>query len=198
MNLSVIEMERPKAREKFLEYRRELRRRFDAEDQALMRGYRQLSMGRQLLRLTETIQAGGYQNGLPRLAICRADARWCEYVKPGGGPWDLKADDRRTEAFASGRAFRFEFWEDKLKPSWTFGMGGSWHAMVPPIPPALRPTSKLSGYHILFEATWVQRRTRPPGDPALLKRLGGDLFVVLGTWDLTDLERSVLMGRRSE
>lgn len=32
-------------------------------------------------------------------------------------------------------------------------------------------------------------------DPALLKHIGGDLYAVLATWDLTELERSVLGGR---
>jgi hypothetical protein len=35
----------------------------------------------------------------------------------------------------------------------------------------------------------------PPGDPALLRKLGGDLYIVLGTWDLTPLEQAVLSGR---
>ena len=49
----------------------------------------------------------------------------------------------------------------------------------------------LDRYFILWEADW-QRRA--PVDPALLRPVGGDLYVVVATWDLTDLERAVLNG----
>ena len=71
---------------------------------------------------------------------------------------------------------------------------GDMRAMVPPIPPALRPPYKLGNYAILWEATW-EKVPRPPGDPALLRHIGGDLYAVLAIWDLTDLERAVLAGR---
>lgn len=35
----------------------------------------------------------------------------------------------------------------------------------------------------------------PPGDPALLKHVGGDIYAVVATWDLSPLERLVLSGR---
>jgi hypothetical protein len=65
-------------------------------------------------------------------------------------------------------------------------------ALVPLIPPWARPKAKLSNYHILWEADW----TDVPVDPALLKHLGGPLYVVLAVWDLTEVERSVLSLRQ--
>jgi len=47
----------------------------------------------------------------------------------------------------------------------------------------------LDRFHILWEADW---HLDPPQDPALLRRLMGDLWVVLAVWDLTSLERAVL------
>jgi hypothetical protein len=42
----------------------------------------------------------------------------------------------------------------------------------------------------------VEEWTRvPPRDPALLRHIRGDLWVVLAVWDLTDLERLVLSQR---
>jgi len=45
-----------------------------------------------------------------------------------------------------------------------------------------------------FEADWkpVRDRRRAPGDPALLKHLGGPFYAVLATWDLTFVEQAVL------
>ncbi len=71
-----------------------------------------------------------------------------------------------------------------------------WVACVPFVPPAHRPRlRRLSGLHLLWEANWsaeIDRQPTPPEDPALLKHIGGDLFIVLDTWDLTDLEMAVL------
>jgi hypothetical protein len=64
--------------------------------------------------------------------------------------------------------------------------------MVPPVPPGLQPKFGLGNYHILWEAEWEMVA---PKDPALLKHIGGDLYAVLATWDLTEIERTVLAGR---
>lgn len=67
-------------------------------------------------------------------------------------------------------------------------------AVVPLIPPHLRPAkTALDKFHILWEADW--KRT-PPRDPMLLKRVSGQLFAVVATWDLTEMERTVL-GQRA-
>lgn len=52
--------------------------------------------------------------------------------------------------------------------------------------------------HILWEVeVWSDTRLGPQADrdPYLLRYLGGDLWMVLGEWDLTDLERAVMAGR---
>ncbi len=56
------------------------------------------------------------------------------------------------------------------------------------IPPGLMPGGSLSRFHILWEA----EREEIPRDPMLLRHLGKGRYVVLATWDLTDLERAVL------
>jgi hypothetical protein len=68
-------------------------------------------------------------------------------------------------------------------------------ALVPIVPPNLRPDRALSRYVILFEAEW---RPVPPVDPLLLRHLHGALYVVLAAWDLTPIERAVLAGRFAE
>jgi hypothetical protein len=65
------------------------------------------------------------------------------------------------------------------------------HTIVPLIPPEHRPNrNRLPRFHILWEVEkWDPT---PPRDPALLKWIGGDLWEVVATWDLTELERAVL------
>lgn len=207
MNLSTIEMERPKAREAFLDYRRAVRehaeakldeaqREYEEIDRAVMQGYKQLAAGRQLLRLSHTIAEGGtvdveYHAGakrMPALAVCRADARFCfcDGISAAGRVV-YRADGLRRKADTVSIDRALESPPPELR-GW-----GQFKAIVPTIPPPFRPPHKLSGYHLLWEAEWEPGV--PPGDPALLRHLGGDLYAVLAVWDLTELERAVLAGR---
>jgi hypothetical protein len=212
MELTTIDMDRTEARKAFLEYRNAVRERHTEEDAQIMRGYRELANGRQLISLTETIRAGGtvdkvvrLRGGderttvLPALAVCRADLEWV---------WLQMQSHNGDVVFLpsvgyQGRRDRFRI--PDLRPEakrlgnsdaeWRWSRS-AWRAMVPNIPPGLRPTTHLRNFHILWEAEWaLYTPPRPPGDPALLKRIGGDLFAVLAVWDLTPLEQLVLAGR---
>lgn len=215
MDLQTIEMPQAAAREKFLEYRKAVRRRHVEEDAEIMRGYRALATGRRLITLPETLRAGGVvtRNGsgsfnrssryvLPRLAIARADEEWIfsQGIRQDGGMtffWNEKANP-----YATAKNIRLPegTWDlreiEEISGISTAGWKELWVAMVPLVPPALRPERGLAGYHILWEADWRMRTApRPPHDPALLKHIGGDLYAVVAIWDLTELERAVL-GRR--
>lgn len=145
----------------------------------------------------------------PGLAAIRADARSC---------WMRPLSPRAT---TDGFSFQADGWQwhprklDRLVVPGAvisvedeYGARGyhvpeSWllnacqlKAMVPTIPPALRPPHKLSGYVVLWEAEWTVGAMIAPGDPALLKHLGGDMYALLAVWDLSDLERAVLGGIR--
>lgn len=65
---------------------------------------------------------------------------------------------------------------------------------VPHIPANIRPNFHLRNYHILFE---VKNWQEYPVDPFLLKRVVGDLYIVLEEWDLTELEASILGSMRT-
>ncbi len=78
--------------------------------------------------------------------------------------------------------------------------GAAWAAQVPIVPPRHRPrlNADLSKLAVLWEVdewTWMDS-PRPSRDPALLQHVGGDIYAVLATWDLSELERLVLSGRR--
>lgn len=197
MNLPSITMDRTKARAAFLAYRDAVRARHSAEDAAIMRGYRTLAAGQQVLALSDAIAAGGLNDqGLPALAVARADHRWCRlrgqsrgFVFDGSDRWNVPHN-----AGPAAGVFRFD--HTVLGVDWPPRTPRMVRAMVPIIPPGLRPVHALSGYHIIWEVDRWAQAPAPPGDPALLKRLGGDLYAVVAVWDLTDLERAVLAGRR--
>lgn len=195
-----------------------------AEFEEIARAYRIAARdGIQMIALTPTIKAGGLVprtvvSGrgmswerrdtylLPRLAVCRASAA---YVYTLGlqrdGRVELVDSLRRRFDYRSGRIV-LELDEElpenihegsNLVGSWT---SNAWSSMVPIVPPKHRPpgTSTLDSYLVLWEVeNWMwSAPPMPPGDPALLRRVGGDIYAVLAVWDLTDLERLVLAGRR--
>lgn len=192
MKLETIEMPRNEAREAFLHYRRAVRERRNTEDEAIMRGYKALAMGKRIINIRETLLAGGFDDlHRPRLALARADAKSClvqsfwdgdlRFYADVQNPWNAKKADTRSYR-------QLRTWPDEQR----FHVAEA-RAIVPIVPPQLRPAHALTGYDVLWEAEW---RRMAPVDPALLKHLGGDLYVVVATWDLTELERTVITGTR--
>lgn len=198
MNVPTIDMPKTEARERFLEYKRAVEERHDDELEVLMDGYRELARGRQLVQVDEAIRQGGVQLSvrLPRLAICRADARWCYAYVSGRAAVVFTMDHlRRDQGRNTRRRLRIPMEGIGEGPSQFAG----WRTSVPIVPPGLRPRGKLSRYHILWEVEeggWEKSKPpRPPGDPLLLKRVRGTLFAVVAMWDLTELERAIIAVR---
>lgn len=199
MELATITMDKSEARKRFLEYRQSVRERHTIEDEQIMRGYRALARGSQVIDLGSTIRSGGIHTiitrnsevRLPRLAVMRADQQWCAVATSldGSVTFHPQGYPKSTE---SRNLVRLP--ADTLPRTSEYSTTTHWQfrAMVPPVPPALRPADKIGNYHILWEAEWQKS---PPVDPALLKHIGGDLYAVVAIWDLTELERTVLMGR---
>ncbi len=188
MNVVAIEASPNEARVKYAEYLRAVKERHSAEYEAIKNGYRELSRGRRVLDLVETMKAAGVdERGRPRLAIVRADAKLCWFRRswrdrdPTGGRFSM---DRWSNARHARR--------NVVLPAGTFPgvTDRDLRAVVPVIPPGLMPSGSLARFHILWEAEWEEI----PRDPMLLRHLGKGLYVVLAAWDLTELERAVLRG----
>ena len=131
---------------------------------------------------------------VPRLAACRANARiaYTNGVDLDGGCL-ITADRHDRDLHHANKVDRFTIADGTFERGENYRLSRV-RAIVPNIPPALRPKRGLRLYTILWEAEWSADPTAPT-DPALLRRLGGDLYILLATWDLTELERAVLGGR---
>ena len=193
MDLATLDIDVERAKAGLDEYTTALRRVRNTEDEAIAAAYRAAARGLPLISLKAAVTAGGFfESGLPRIAICRADATDC-WVQ-----WDWRDDlallyaDRPGDwgrgALVGGHTVRVT-----VSPPTRRGGGG--HTVVPSVPPRFRPkrSTRLSRYHVLWE---VERwDPTPPRDPALLRHIRGDLWAVLACWDLTDVERHVLARR---
>lgn len=210
MDLATIEMPIDEAQQAFEEYRAAVRERHNEEDEQIMRGYRVLAKGKQVLNLPKTLKAGGTDTitvskrwsrnetidvTVPRLAIARASRTTV---------WTNGIDHRGSCRMQTKREPHVNNMFDVMRfADGTFDAGSAdettWNsprirAVVPNVPPRLRPRAGLGNFHVLFEAEWGLD-PEPPVDPALLRHIGGELYAVIAVWDLTELERSVLAGR---
>jgi hypothetical protein len=209
MNLPTIEMPADQARAAFEEYRgavlrarqqdltsarrtvRGLKAGIAKEDRALASGHALIDLPK-ALAAAGTVAVGRQGDRLPALAICRADAKVCHCEVDRSGALRFRADQ------AIGTHVRLTSGVNRdmvALPHGTLPETNRFsraRAIVPIIPPRLRPARGLGGLHVLWEAEWT---LAAPIDPALLRHLGGDLWAVLAVWDLTPLEQAVVIGR---
>lgn len=212
------EISREDARRAFLEYRRAVTLESDpsrrAEYDGLMRGYKAIAKGQQVIDLAKTIGTAGLQEDTlyPRLAICIADATKCKVtLRTDGGATFCDAGDKyRWRAVPKSRRVELPMgtlplferkWRTDNNTWQRYRPGGilerpSWaneaFALVPIVPPHLHPRAALARYHIIWDAVWT---AAPPVDPLLVRHLAGSLYAVVAHWDLTPLEQAVLRGR---
>jgi hypothetical protein len=170
------------------------------EEETFLAGYRALASGRQIINLREVIAAGGtivekrehwhYDFVMPRLAVARSFDKVVFCTRYYDGSLHFEVPSRQG-------------WRLRLAPGTSDASplcSGS--AMVPIVPVGTRVRLRKRGAGgwrsciTLFEVDqWTP--TAPPGDPALLRHIAGELYTVEATWDLTDLERAVLAGHRA-
>ena len=201
MDVATIKMPKHKARERFNEYAEALKTREPTpEDTAAMQGYKALADGKDVLDLFAVFRnSEGDAERRPRLAIGRAHWKFVAVGRTEEGSAIFQETKRLGESIYIHSK---SAWHRRIRlPSGTLhnsarpgGGGGreNLHAIVPTIPPTIRPPRALHRYVILWEAEW---KRVPPVDPLLLRQLAGGLYVILASWDLTELERAVLGGR---
>lgn len=202
MDVATISMPADQAREKLAEYQAGLAGRQPTdEDRGVMIGYAALAKGRTLLNLNETFRKCPLDDkGRPKLAVARAHWRHAHLQKRSirsadGSGWVDRWCFAQLSRHLWGRGQAGRLFVP-LPADGTRATSHDWRALVPIIPPNLRPApSSLRTYHILWEAEWEQV---PPVDPMLLRHLHGTLYAVFAVWDLTELERAVLSGRLTE
>ena len=160
-------------------------------DHEIARLAKMVAAGKVMIRALDAVaRAGPNELGRPKLALMRADQKRCYLDLRADGSAIMHNEPCHWLRSRFAASLRFDF------PPGTFGAdvrSRRLEAIMPNIPPDIRPKRGLQNYHFLFEAEW---RREIPIDPMLLCRVGksGDLWVVLHVWELTDIERAVLAG----
>jgi len=155
--------------------------------------YKHLKKGRKILDIYTVFKKTGTKNGLPKLAIVRADKKEVVLNQRGGFGFEYRIKSQ----FGNWANIKYDVRLPKntfprLKK---FKKGKQYRTKVPIVPAHLLPNDDLKNYYILWEVEDWKEITIPPKDPFLLKRINKNLFVIFAFWDLTPLERALIRGR---
>lgn len=172
----------------------------------LMAVYGHLKHGGKIIDLYQAFpKAGVNEEGLPKIAIVSFDARMCYlYLKRNGGAifsnerkdrWQVKAKRSIGDIQLPADSYEWKTNEKGQIPHRRF------KTVAPIVPPRVITiaSAKLTPryYHVIFEPElWAKAKIpSPPHDPILGKMLTPNIFGVIASWDLTELERSIIRGR---
>jgi hypothetical protein len=199
MKTKTITMPQAEAKKKADAYRKSLANRNDPEYLAALTVYEALEKGLTVIDVGAAIRDGGFDAKMrPRLAIARADRRQVSftwYSSEDTGTFDASAGFSMEHESLMHRV-NFNRRRNQSEGNWGKTVGG--FALVPLIPADVRPKGQAKDWHILWEVEqWADKQIGAVADrdPYLLRRLAGDLFVILAEWDLTEVERLVTQGR---
>ena len=190
MKTETIKMRKSEAKKEWKSYIELLKSREIKEKKELQQFkslYYYLKKGMKIINIYNAFKKAGLnKDGLPKLAIARADlksislkiSKWnlggCSFKKES---WNWNKGD----VSLPDKIFNFpKIEQDIIKQT-----------QVPIIPAKYRPTNPKN-FHLLWE---VKKWEEPPKDPILLKAITKNLFVVFAIWDLTPLERAFVEGR---
>lgn len=199
MNVETITETRKTAVKKWREYKNAQKVSDNPIYKDLAKVYNQVKCGRKVIDIYEAIRRGGVNDLFqPNLAIAQATSKTviCRYRSDGRVAY--MNEDRSWRPLACDVVGKMlpdldvrELRKRQIMKEYSNEL--QMEAPVPLIPPRLLPKKLLSDYYILWEVE--EWKMVAPTDPWLLRRLTRNMFVVLGAWDLTPLERKVMNGR---
>lgn len=193
-----ISMSPEDAKKELKVYKELLKTRHDDFIKQMKDSLVQLSKGRTIININEAMEkAGVREDGLPKLAIARADLKKIYMHRGDKGRVSFSASSNDWHQYKRDTiwlpADTFPEFVRTEEERYSFH---TYEALVPIIPAVFMPKGKLEGYWILWEVDEWSRSPQPPKDPILLKRINETTFAVLAIWDCTPLERSIIGARR--
>lgn len=171
-----------------------LKKRKDSYLKIMKSAMYQMKKGFPLIDIFEVMKNGGLNDiNQPNFAISRADNSKITFTKqdPGTGFFGKNSWDKDGVQLPQ-KIFDIHWDRPEGEGSWRI-FNKEIETIVPKPPALILPDGNLSGYYILWQAKDWQVLPEKK-DPFLLKRISENLFAILGSWDVTDLERAVISG----
>jgi hypothetical protein len=157
------------------------------QEKALFKLVKAINTSLPLINLASAITAGGVgSDGFPRLAVASYDM-------------SFRQQDVRVRVDVEGSLWfrgRFRDWHvsfpDGTLPPVTNIFKKMWYPIeaidTPPIVPPLLRQANSTNVVLLYEVANWKRVVRAPLDPYLLRQVAGNVYAILGTWDITERE----------
>ena len=195
-----ISMPEDQAKEEWKKYNLVLKTRKEKYIKVMKDAMYHMKQGKELIDVfVITKKFGLNKKGLPRIAISRADIPELFFKKrdKGSGRFEMEEGWNRsgwnTDVELPQETYDIH-WERSEKSTWSI-KNEIVKIKVPRVPIELMPDGDLKNYYILWEVKeWED--IPPAKDPLLLKRISQNLFVILGAWDVTPLEQSIMRGEK--
>jgi hypothetical protein len=195
-----------KAKEEWKAYNELLKTRKDKQLKVMKEAMYYAKQGKYLVDIYDAIKKAGLnKNHEPRFAIARADLHEVFLEKQDTGTvrycmergWNRRSQNDDVQL--PQNIFNIQ-WERRKNTVNGITTIDNWQidkkelkTKVPIIPSTLVPAGQLSSYYILWEVKEWEKLPEMK-DPFLLKRISENLFAVLGSWDITELERAIMGG----
>lgn len=191
-----IKMPKEQAKEEWKKYVDVLKKRKEKYLQTMKQAMYHMKEGRELLDVYKVMKMAGLnENNEPRLAIARADLNKVTFEKRDEGTGNFNMDGWKDSVSLPQKTFNIHWNREEGVED-----NNSWRidkkqirTKVPVIPVEILPDGNLKNYYILWEVNEWEELPETK-DPLLLKRISENLFVILGAWDLTELEQSIISG----
>ena len=198
MNVQQLVVSKEEAREGISECEEALDTAYNPEYEQLLQVYQEVTLGKRVLFLDDIFTNVPLdEEKRPKIAISRADRNQVE-VRRWSDHFTFDARKNRNSGYTG--TLRIEV-AAPMNREWHFIKRG--YSLVPMVPAkvfnSLYPKYALRNYFILWEVEeWFSRPLAAVADrdPYLLRHLGSNIFVVEAEWDLTDLERAIMVNRR--
>lgn len=200
--ISKIKMPKEQAKEEWKKYCQVLKKRKEKYLRIMKDAHYQMKEGKELIDIYKIMQEAGLtENGEPKFAISRADHKTCSFRKRDEGSGIFNGDPGWTTQESvelPQKTFNIHWPRTEGRENETSDWSINKRTIttkVPIVPVELLPEGDLKNYYILWEAG-VWEELPETKDPILLKRISENLFAILGSWDLTPLEQSIIRGQQ--
>jgi hypothetical protein len=194
-----IKMPKEKAKEEWKKYVELLKKRKEKYLETMKKAHYHMKQGKELIDVYKIMKQAGLSDlNEPKLAISRADIKEVFFKKRDSGTGNFEMEQGwnrsgwKTDIELPQNTFSIH-WERRTPNSTWEIKNEKIKTKVPIIPAELMPEGDLKEYYILWEPLEWQELPETK-DPILLKRISQNLFVILGAWDLTELEQSIIRG----